>query len=99
MLVNFDIPLVNFHGEKITVDGKADAKVRDIVVNALLLNDETLNTTKKFKQYELAKHIHYNIPEVNVTIEDLALIKEVVGKYYPPLIVGLVFETLEEVNC
>lgn len=67
-----------------------------ICVNALLseVKDERVTGDDKVKRYELAKAIHTN-DELDVPAEGIVLLKERIGKLYLPMIVGQVFNLLE----
>jgi len=87
-------------GKKIVEDGKVvgdeDATLRFICSDVLLaeLQDEKSSGEDKIRRYELAKAI-YNCDEMDLKVEDIALIKRRVGKIHFPLIVGITSEMLE----
>lgn len=69
-----------------------------IAVNALLAQHEderALPGADKVKRYKLAQKIHDAAGEMDVTAEDVALLKTLIGKTYPPLLVGLAWQILE----
>lgn len=69
-----------------------------IAVNALLAQHEderTLPGADKVKRYKLAQKIYDALGEMDVTAEDVALLKTLIGKTYPPLLVGLAWQILE----
>lgn len=69
-----------------------------IAVNALLAQHEderALAGADKVKRYKLAQKIHDAAGEMDVTAEDVALLKTLIGKTYPPLLVGLAWQILE----
>jgi len=75
-----------------------DATLKMAVVNALLApQKEQESGVDKIKKYELAKMVFKAEGEVDVTAEDITLIKKAVEKAFPsPIIVGQVNEMLEK---
>ena len=95
----------------LTIDGSAmkdmdskgdavDATIKLAMVNALLAptpQGEQETGVDKIKKYELAKMIYKAEGEVDITVEDISLIKKAVEKAFPsPIIVGQVNELLEK---
>ena len=54
-----------------------------------------LTGKEKVERYELAKKIHHSKGLVDLTVEEIALLKELVGRIYPPITVGQAFEILD----
>ena len=75
-----------------------DATIKMAVVNALLAPQKEEDTgINKIKKYELAKMVYNSEGEVDVTAEDITMIKKAVEKAFPsPMIVGQVNEMLEK---
>lgn len=102
MKIDFTQNLVSITGEAMkdqNEKGEAiDATLKLAVVNALLAPQKEEDTgVNKIKKYELAKMIFKAEGEVDVTAEDITLIKTAVEKAFPsPLIVGQVSELLEK---
>lgn len=80
-------------------DGKAvEATLKMAIVNSLLAplqQGQNESGIEKVKKYELAMRV-YKGGEVELTVEDIALIKKQIGDVYPPLIVGQTFDLLEK---
>jgi len=81
-------------------DGKGnvvDATLKTAIVNGLLApvqqgkNESGLD---KVKKYELATRVYKN-DEVELTAEDIVLIKKCVGENFAPIVVGQVYEMLD----
>lgn len=69
-----------------------------IAVNALLAQHEderALAGADKVKRYKLAQKIHDSTGEIEIMSEEVALLKTLIGKTYPPLLVGLAWGLLE----
>lgn len=93
--------LTTFNGEemKLNEGGKEAATAKAVIVDALLAERPQQSGTDKMKSYELAERIHLT-PDgelIELSVEDLTLIKDVVGLIYRPLIVGQVYRIIEEI--
>ena len=83
--------MTNEKGEKENLD------LKKVCVEALLSVDpdnRSEDGAQKFKNWELAKKINVD-SEVELTAEEISLIKAKVGKFYAPAIVGPAFSLLE----
>ena len=98
MLVKVDGVLRTLSGDTIMDDdGKGnavEATVRMALVNAILAPVQKETGMEKVTKYELAKKIHGQ-DEVELSVDDIKLIKDRVGEIYAPLIVGQLYERLE----
>lgn len=97
MKINFNKILKNFDNNDIVDDGKPVTLAR-ISMNALmaLFNDENMLTGEdKVKRYQLALKINKD-PCADLNVEELALIKKLIGKMYGTLIVGSAFALIED---
>ena len=96
----------NFDGNILDLDGKemketkpgsmeqTPISVKTICVNAILSNDEKRPGEEQIKRYQLAKRINKG-GDVEVTAEEIALIKKAVAANFPPIVTGFVDEKLE----
>ena len=104
MKIDFTQKLVTMAGATMKdMDEKGDAidaTLKLATINALLSpapQGEQESGVDKIKKYELAKMIFKSEGEVDVTAEDITLIKKCVEKSFPsPMIVGQVNEMLEK---
>jgi len=98
MLVKVDVPLTTFDGQTMKDndgEGKAiDATLKMAIVNGLLSPVQNEKGVEKVKKYELARKV-YSSDEVDLTAEEITLIKERVGETFAPVIVGQCWEALE----
>jgi len=97
MLINVDGVLKSMDGKALqdVVNGEArDALIKDVLVNAILSPVQNESGMDKVKKYELAKRIYVG-GDINLTAEEIALIKDRVGESYAPIIVGQLYELLE----
>jgi len=99
MVINVNKELVQLNGQPIMdldAEGKAvPATVKTALVNAVLLPEQNEKGVQKVQKYELAKKLYKAEKDVEVTAEDVVLLKKVVENSYAPLIVGQVLELLE----
>ena len=103
MKINFDSEILDLENKPITetVEGKVvNSTLKKICVNALMANLPTPQNVpqetgmEKFKKFNLSKKI-YSGGEVEITAEDITLIKKEVGLCYSAVIVGPVYNLLE----
>lgn len=100
MRIDFGAELVNVGGEPIPLDARPDAPnatLSVVSVRALgqVFSDEpTLSAEHKVARYKLALRIvEGGIQEV--TVEEAAMLKAVIGKAYSPFVVGAAFSLIE----
>lgn len=98
MLVDVSRNLVQMNGNPLmdtNEKGEAvEATVKTAIVNAVLSPVQNEKGIDKVKKYELAKRIYQVEGEIELTPEEVVLIKDRVGELYTPLIVGQVLELL-----
>lgn len=72
------------------------ATLKDIAFDALLsiMEGDRSSGEEKFRRYELAMKIK-NEKDVDLPIEDVALIKKLIGSMYSPLVVGQAWKVLD----
>lgn len=99
MKINFDIVITNLDGKEMTDDGKP-ASLKNISITALMGNIQVPQGTPpekgdvKLKRYILAQKINGG-GEIDLAVEDVALLKERIGLIYATLIVGKTYELLD----
>lgn len=102
MKINFDTELKDFRGKVVeeNVGGKrTKITLKEPCMNALLNPSQTPNAVQetgveKFKKYNLAKKISEG-GEIELTAEEISKIKNSIGLFYSPMMVGLCYELLE----
>jgi hypothetical protein len=96
--------LIDFSQSLKAVDGtilkhkEADLTLKTIACEALMASykEETqLSGEEKHKRFKLSQRIFRATEPVNVTIEEIAVIKRLVGILYGPAVCGPVFDLLE----
>lgn len=94
MLKNLDTQILSFNGDQLQVDGKPGL-MKDVIFNALIVPDKDMDGEGKFKRGKLAERV-YSGGEQDFKPEELALMKEVIGKFYPQVVVVRVWEFLDK---
>ena len=98
MKINFDQELKTLDDQPIISESKG-VTLKSAAVNALLAiypDEQNLSGEEKAKRYVLATRIYANSGDKpDLSLEDIVLIKKLIGKAYGPLIVGQSFQILE----
>ena len=95
MKIDFSQSLLGLDGQVLQNNGVA-LTLGTVSVDSLVLvrPDENIKGDEKFKRYQIARKIHGEA-EVELAIEQVALIKKLIGKSFGPAVVGPAFELLE----
>lgn len=94
--VNHVLKTIDGQSMKDNVNGEAiDATVKMAIVNAVLSPVDKETGVKKLEKYQLAQKVYNADGEVELSAEEISLIKKQVGEVFPPIIVGQVFNLLE----
>lgn len=95
MIIDFSTTIKNLDGKEIEVKDKGVVTLASISCDALLFAEEKEAGEEKYKKFKLAEKIYSNPESVNLAIEEAALIKKIIPNFYGPLVVGRVWEILE----
>ena len=95
-------------GKPVIKDGRPVMKksppftLRTACVNVLTMREmddrgrgKEITGKEKVRRYELAKKIYHSKELVDLQAEEITLLKDLVGKIYPPITVGQAFEILD----
>lgn len=95
---DFSVKMVSLDGKEELIENGKPLLAKQIVCNALLgsYEDEKLSGEDKVRRYLLAQKIYNSDSTVEVSSEDISLLKQLVAKLYTPLIVGQVYQLLEK---
>jgi hypothetical protein len=98
--VPFDTVLKDFDGRPVKHNRAGelvDATLKGVAVEALLLVDaQGLSADEHLSRYGLAQRIHKaNGAGVELTVEEIALVKRLLAKGYTPGVVGAAVEILD----
>jgi len=106
MKINFTQLIKGLDGNPVpearVVDGREvlgePIKLSAPCINSLLANDpnERVDGVEKLIRFALAQRIQQSTGEIEVKAEEIAKIKELVGKFMPTLIAGSVWKILED---
>lgn len=96
MKKNVDTVLNDLSGQPLK-NGEQDMTLKVAAVNALMgvyPDEQQLDGSEKAKRYALAQKIHAG-GEVDLTSDDLALTKKLIGKAYGPVVVGPAYALID----
>lgn len=82
---------------------KKNMTLREVMTNSLLAPPaqgqqnprDQMDGAEKARRYYLAMEIHKTKKQIELTVDDVKLIKDEIGRVYPPLIVGQAYEILD----
>lgn len=97
MKINFEQVLKELDGKIIQIPGEGVDLTLKIVASrslSMIFNDEQISGEEKAKRGLLAFRIYAN-SDIDLTVEEVALVKKLIGKAYGPLIVTQAWEMLE----
>ena len=100
MKTNFNQTLKELDGKPMKGEKGEEVKLSLPSINSLLATptNEILEPVEKIVRYGIAQKISRAKGPVELTIEEVAKIKELVGKYMPTVVMGSVYEILESSN-
>lgn len=99
--LDFTQPILQLDGSPIQgADGKPqpDYTLEKVAEQALLgrFQDESSALGDEMtKRYDLAQRIYNHKADVTLSVEELSLVKRLIGKAFPPLIVGQAWHMLD----
>ncbi len=76
---------------------KEPLTMKIVCTNSLLTqtqDDQNINGNEKAKRFELAMRV-YTEKEIDLDIDELKMIKDLIGKIYGPLVVGRAYQILD----
>lgn len=94
---NFDAEIKDFDGNSLR-DGENALTLKVVAVNSLMAiypDERDISGNEKLARYKIASKVHGG-GMVELTAEEVAKIKALIGKAYSPAVVGPAFEILEE---
>lgn len=89
-----NMPLTSFKGPAITegAGSKKTATLGYLCVEALL---DPNQAGDKYARYQLARRINECKESVDMTSEEITMIKGLIVKRFPPMVVGVAFDLIE----
>jgi len=93
-LRDLDRPLLNVEGKEFEDKGT----LRKVLITACLAADpeERESADKKYKVGMLAFRLQKAQKSVILTAEEVSMVKERVGKFFPPLVIVRIFDAVED---
>lgn len=98
MLIDFQKVILDLKGDPIKLPDETELKLLTVCQESLMASfpdEQQLPAAEKVKRFVIAIKIGESSIPVDITIEEAAEIKKLVGKAYGSLVVGRVFEMLE----
>ena len=91
-------PLADLAGNKLKAAGDKDFELQPAMINALLhFNPQTnVSGIDKYTRYKLAIRVDSATGIVELSAEEISLIKQLTGEIYIPVAVGRIWDLLEE---
>ncbi len=94
MKINLSTVITDLSGEAVK-DGEKDLTLSTVCISALLMPDQQDQPAKeKVERFHLAEKVHA-AGEQDLSVDDVALLKKLIGKLFPPLVVGRAFAVLD----
>jgi hypothetical protein len=98
MLVALNTELRDMDGTVILDQKSNPATIKGVCIEALLAtykDEENLSGEDKLKRWQLAIKVKDGDSPCDLTVEEVSLIKKLIGKAYGPLVTGQVWTILE----
>lgn len=100
MKIDFSKPIIGFDGQpmKEATEPNGQAKpvtLKTVCTNALMATKPKDSGAEKLRKFKLAMDIQGN-GETDLKAEDIALMKDLIGEFFGPLVVGRSYELLEK---
>jgi len=93
--IDFSVALKNLEGKPLKDKGK-DLTLKDVSTNAVLGNyDEKIDGEEKLKRFLLATKIYESNGELELTIDEVKMIKDLIAKGYSILVTGRALQILD----
>lgn len=92
--INFSVILTRIGGKPLKDDEDKDLSLAGAAKQALLVLDDKQTGSEKYNNYCLATKV-VNGGIVELKSEDISKIKELIGKYMYPVVVGQAWDLLE----
>lgn len=92
--INFSVVLTKLEGDPLKDDKQEDLTLAGAAKQALLVLDEKQTGEEKYENYCIATKVA-NGGEVTLKSEEISKIKEMIGKYMYPIVVGQAWDLLE----
>ncbi len=98
MKIDFTQEIKALDGSSLPYQQEKGTLLKNIACDILLAQlpeERDLSGEEKCKRFVLATRIFSNPKKIDLTIEEVAMIKKLIGRAYPPLVVGQSWNYLE----
>jgi hypothetical protein len=98
MVVNVNAVLKSMDDTELLDEKGSRVTLRTIAIESLLAaykGEESMTGDEKMKRWELASKIKHSHENCELAVEEISMVKTLVGKAYGPLVVGQVWYILE----
>ena len=96
MKIKINQKLKDSDDKDIIIGNRPAMTLRDVIVSSILNPAEKETQEQKYEKYSLFKKLKDAKDEVELKIEDIALIKKAIGEIQPPLVLGQCWDLLEK---
>lgn len=98
MKIDTTLALVDLDGAPINGEGQKPATLGSALIMALTAQyagEQDLSGEEKFKRYEIALRLSKGGKAVEASAEDVALMKQLAAKAFPPLVMGRIWDAID----
>jgi len=94
--INFNMGLKNLEGKNLKDKGK-DLTLKDVSANALLGNyqNENIDGEEKLKRFLLAMKIYEAKGELELSVDEIKMTKDLIAKGYSTIVTGRALQILD----
>lgn len=96
MKIAINEKLTGIDASPIIKPDKSFLTLKDVCVSSILTSAGEDTEKEKWGKYEIFKKLRSAKEQVELTVEEIVVIKKAIGKLQPPLILGQCFELLEK---
>lgn len=95
-VVDFNVELVNFNGEKLKDEKEKIVKLKKVCADSLLSQDISGgDETARLKQFELARKVHNSEEPIELSSEEAQTIRKCVNKGHDIFVFGLICDYIK----
>jgi len=94
--IDFNVVLKNLEGKPLK-DKEKDLTLKDVSANAILGNyqDEKIDGEEKLKRFLLATKIYESKSELELTVDEVKMTKDLIARGYSTLVTGRALQILD----
>jgi len=89
------LPYKDIEGREVKDKEQQTVTLSDLIIDQLL-HPSNVNTDNKYRRFKLADKLSNAKDEVDLTLEDISLIKEATGESQLPMVIGRIYEVVEK---